>query len=276
MPYPVLTPSTALRARLASPVVLAVVLALVVTLGFAGAIAPAFGATDPCGAATRAVASPTRPAADLVRDPLRKPVDVLCFFDIAEGSHVLDLFSGSGYYTEIVSHLVGAGGDVVAHNNAAYLSFQKDQITERYKDGRLANVRELHAEANELSLAPGTFDAVLLILAWHDVYYISEDGSWPTIDGPKLLAEIMKGLKPGGMVGVVDHTAETGSPSSTGTTLHRIDPARLRRDFETAGFVFDGESDALRNPDDDRTKPMYDETIRGKTDRIIYRFRKAQ
>lgn len=242
----------------------------------AGADAGTDAGTDDCGPASQAVATPARPADDLARDPLRKPADVLCFFGIAEGAQVLDLFSGSGYYTEIVSHLVGPRGGVVAHNNAAYLGFQKDQIAERYKDDRLGNVSQLHAEANDLKLAGATFDFALMILAYHDIYYVSEDGSWPPIDGPQLLAEILKGLKPGGILGIVDHTAEPGSPSSSGTSLHRIDPALLRREIESAGFIFDGQSSALRHAEDDRTKPMYDPAVRGNTDRIIYRFRKPE
>lgn len=233
-------------------------------------------ATDDCGPARLAIASPARPADDLARDPLRNPADVLCFFGIGEDDRVLDLFSGSGYYTEIISRLVGSSGKVSAHNNAAYLEFQKEEIAARYKDDRLANVDQLHAEANDLEFADNTFDAALMILAYHDIYYVSEDGSWPTIDGPRLLAEIKNGLKPGGILGIVDHIAEEGSPASTGTSLHRIDPALLKREVEAAGFIFDGESNALRHAEDDHTRPMYDPAVRGKTDRIIYRFHKPE
>lgn len=231
-------------------------------------------AADECDAHRLAVATPSRPVDDLARDPLRKPADVLCHFGIDAGDHVLDLFSGSGYYTEIVSHLVGPSGTVVAHNNKAYLGFQKEQIAARYNDGRLANTRQMRAEANSLRLRANTFDAALMILAYHDIYYVTDDGSWPAIDGPRLLREIMKGLKPGGVLGIVDHTASPGSPVSTGTSLHRIDPAVLKAEIEAAGFVFVGKSDALRNADDDRTKPMFDEAVRGKTDRVVYKFRK--
>lgn len=245
-------------------------LAALVLAGWAGS-----AAADECDAQRLAVAAPSRPADDLARDPLRKPAEVLCHFGIDAGDHVLDLFSGSGYYTEIISNLVGPSGSVVAHNNKAYLGFQKDQIAARYNDGRLANTRQLHAEADSLRLRRNTFDAALMILAYHDIYYVTDDGSWPTINGPRLLREIMKGLKPGGVLGVVDHAAAPGSPVSTGTSLHRIDPAVLKAQIEAAGFVFVGESDALRNAADDHTKPMFDEAVRGKTDRVIYKFRKS-
>ncbi len=48
----------------------------------------------------------------------------------------------------------------------------------------------------------------------------------------------------------------------------------IRADFERAGFTFDGESDLLRNPGDDRSVNVFEPSIRGRTDRVVYRFRK--
>jgi predicted methyltransferase len=48
----------------------------------------------------------------------------------------------------------------------------------------------------------------------------------------------------------------------------------IRADFERAGFVFDGESDLLRNPQDDRSVNVFEPSIRGRTDRVVYRFRR--
>ena len=74
---------------------------------------------------------------------------------------------------------------------------------------------------------------------------------------------------------MVDHVAEPGGDTrAVADKLHRIDPAVVRADFERAGFVFDGEADLLSNPADDHSKLVFDPAIRGKTDRIIYRFRK--
>ena len=56
----------------------------------------------------------------------------------------------------------------------------------------------------------------------------------------------------------------------------RIDPAVVKADFERAGFKLEAESDLLRNPADDHSLLVFDEKIRGKTDRFVYRFRKPQ
>ena len=120
-------------------------------------------------------------------------------------------------------------------------------------------------------------DAVLLILSYHDIYYAPGDGSWPDIDGPEMLQTIYDALAPGGVLGVVDHAAVPGTPNDdAGNELHRIDEESAKAEILAAGFVLDGEHDALRNPDDDRSKPMFVEGIRGYTDRFILRFRKPE
>lgn len=221
-----------------------------------------------------ALQHPDRLADDLEVDARRKPDAVLEFFGIEPGMTVLDMFSGGGYYTEILCHLVGEDGVVLAHNNTPYLEYSKEGIQKRYTPGRLGNVRRITAENNELQLPENTYDAVLLILSYHDIYYVAEDSGWEQIDGPQMLAEIYQAMKPGAVLGVVDHVAEAGSPAETGNTLHRIDPELAKREIVAAGFVFDGENDVLRNPEDDLAQPMYADGIRGKTDRFIFRFRK--
>jgi predicted methyltransferase len=221
-----------------------------------------------------ALDAPERLPGDRLLDAQRKPGEVLRFFDIKPGMTVLDLYSGGGYYTEILSFLVGPAGRVVAHNNAAYLEFAKKDLALRFAPGRLPNVERLMAENNELRLPRARFDAVLMTLTWHDVYH--EDAGWPRIDGPRLLAEIRQAMKPGAVLGVIDHVAVAGAPAEVGDTLHRIDPARLRQDVTSAGFVLEAESQVLRNPADDHTKAVFDPAIRGRTDQVVIRFRKPR
>lgn len=221
-----------------------------------------------------AVANEQRSAADRESDKGRKPAQVLQFFGIESGMHVLDMYSGGGYYTELLSYIVGINGKVIAHTNKAYADFRGDETNKRFTNDRLPNVEILRAENNALSLQANELDAVIMILAYHDIYLVDEENDWPKIDGEKLLAELHNGLKPGGILGLVDHVAESGSPPETGGTIHRIDPALVVREVEAAGFVLEDASDALRNPDDDLAVSMYDPSVRGKTDRFILRFRK--
>lgn len=223
-----------------------------------------------------ALASPSRLEADAARDAGRKPDEVLAFFGIGPGMVVLDMFSGGGYYAEIMSKVVGDDGRVVAHSNSAYLNYVGDEFKARHAEGRLPNVDVLMAENNELTLDENQFDAITLVLAFHDTYWINSQGGWPEIDRPVLNAELFASLKPGDVLGVVDHYAEAGSSSETGGTLHRIDRAIAVADFEVAGFVLEAESDMLRNPDDDYSQGVFTPGIRGNTDRFILRFRKPE
>jgi len=222
-----------------------------------------------------AVASEARPESDRARDAGRKPAEVLEFIGIAPGMAVLDMFSGGGYYTEIISYVVGDSGHVVAQSNQAYLGFVGEEFEKRYLGGRLANAEVLMAENNELSLEPASFDAVMLVLTFHDFFLPAADG-WPAIDVEALLAELHSSLKADGVVGIVDHDAADGSSTETGGTTHRIDQSHVIDAMTAAGFVLDGESDILRNPDDDYEKIVFDPELRGKTDRFVLRFRKAE
>jgi predicted methyltransferase len=222
-----------------------------------------------------ALAAPNRLAGDSEQDGRRMPAEVLAFFGVRPGMSVLDLFSGGGYYTELLAIVVGPTGRVVAHNNSAYLEGDKEELARRFPDPpRLINVERLNAENNALELEPGSFDFVLMSAVYHDVYFVNDAIGWAKIDGPKMLAEVFAGMKPGATLGLIDHAAAPGSPPETGGTLHRIDPELVKRDFAAAGFILDAESNLLRNAADDLGKVVFDPAVRGKTDRFVLRFRR--
>ena len=223
-----------------------------------------------------AVANPARSEADRARDSGRQPAAVLEFMGITPGMAVLDLFSGGGYYSELASYVVGKHGSITAHSNEAYLNFAGDEFTNRHAGGRLPNVTVLMAENNELDLEAGSFDAILMMLTFHDLYFVAPQEGWPKIDSERLLAEIYQGLRPGGIVGIVDHYAEAGAPKETGGTVHRIDPSIVIAEMEAAGFELVAKSDILRNMDDDYSKVIFDPAVRGKTDRFLLRFEKRE
>ena len=226
-------------------------------------------------AIAESLASPDRIEADRSSDPLRRPDLVLEFFGIEPGMTVLDLFSGGGYYSEIVSRVVGKNGKVVAHNNQAYLDYAKDAIKQRYADGRLDNVDRITAEADTLELPANTFDAALAMLTWHDFYYVDAENGWPEIDESAMVNTLCRALKPGAVLGLSDHVAKASSePPESAQKLHRIDPQQIKADLTAGCFEFEGEINVLRNPTDDHSQPMYAEGLRGRTDRVVYKFRK--
>ncbi len=127
-----------------------------------------------------AVANDARPEADSQRDATRKPGEVLEFFGIEPGMRVLDVFAGGGYYTEILSYVVGSAGSVTLYNNGGWDGFVGADVSERLANDRLSNVESVVAEANATDFAANSYDAALFILGFHDLYYA--DTGWPAID----------------------------------------------------------------------------------------------
>jgi predicted methyltransferase len=228
------------------------------------------------GAAVEAaVASPDRPKADRERDAVARPKEVLVFLGVVPGMKVIDMFSAGGYYTELLARSVGVKGQVIAYNNPPYAQFAAKDIAVRYAGERLGNVRQVTAEVGELQLAADSIDAALFVMSYHDSYWRPADGTWDKTDPAVMLTKLFSALRPGGVVVVQDHIASPGGDvAKVVDTLHRIDPAIVKRDFAAAGFVLEAESKVLAHPEDDHTRLVFDEAIRGKSDQFIYRFRK--
>jgi predicted methyltransferase len=214
-----------------------------------------------------AVASPGRPSDDTERDADRKPAEVLRFFELAPGQRVADLMGGTGYYTEILARAVGPDGGVWIQNNPFVVKrFADAPLRERLERLGLKNVVRLDTELEQPNL-PSDLDLAIMVLFYHDTY-------WQKVDRAAMNRAIFAALRPGGIFGLIDHHAEAGSGDREVDKAHRVDAALVRGEIEAAGFVLEAESDLLRHPEDDRTKNVFDEDIRGKTDRFIYRFRK--
>lgn len=230
--------------------------------------------TADAAAIDAAIASTDRLAGDSDRDARSQPAEVLKFMELRPGQHALDYFAAAGYYTELMSRVVGADGKVIAYNNPEYRKFAEDAPVKRYGSNRLPNVTEVTTPVEAVALDPASLDAVLFMQSYHDLYWRPKEG-WPQTDPAKALAQLAPALKPGAVVVVVDHVANAGiDPTKAATDMHRIDPATLKRDFEAAGLTFDAESPVFANPADDHTKEVFDKSIRHKTDQVMYRFRK--
>ncbi|MDP6375508.1 MAG: methyltransferase domain-containing protein [Pseudomonadales bacterium] len=216
-----------------------------------------------------ALDAPGRSQADLERDSRSKPHEVLIFFGATRGMVVLDLFAGSGYYSEILGNVVGDSGKVYMHNNQAYLGFAGKALEERLGSGRVRNVVRYDREIDAIDLPEDSVDMVLMIMTYHDLYY--ETDGW-SIDPEAFFAMLHRVLKPGGTLAIVDHVAVAGTGSSAAQDLHRIDPEFARQDIESRGFRLAGTSDALNNSDDALDVVVFDPKVQGKTSKFVYRF----
>jgi predicted methyltransferase len=223
-----------------------------------------------------AVAHAGRTADDRQRDVTDRPADVLRFSGIKPGMQVLDFFAADGYYSEVLSYVAGPRGHVLLLNNTPYDKFAKDAWKDRIARQHLKNVEHITVDPGHMGLKDSSLDAVVMIKVYHDLYWVDpEKSGWPKIDVPSVLDQLASALKPGGLLLVVDHSANPGSGSSVAGTLHRIDEDFMRKDFESHGFKFVNKSDILRRPDDKLDQISFQEPMLGKTDRFVYLFRKG-
>ena len=244
-----------------------------VALAFSLALPASAGAVPADVAA--AVAAPGRQADHVALDEVRRPVEVLTWLGLERGDRVLDYFTGTGYYAEIMARAVGPSGLVVGWNSPGFGTNERVRAALNGIDERNPNVAFYHTPTTAISFPPESFDFVLLHLVYHDAYWESARFNLPRIDPNTVTRALFDATRPGGIVAVIDHVAAPGRDTRAEVeATHRILPETVRADFERAGFVFDGESDLLRNPQDDRSVNVFEPSIRGRTDRFVYRFRK--
>jgi predicted methyltransferase len=222
-----------------------------------------------------AVQHPGRSSADLKRDSLDHPAEVLRLAGIKPGMQVADYLAADGYYSELLSYIVGPKGHVLLINNAAYDEWSENHWRDRLANGRLPNVEHRTVEVQHLGLPDRSLDAILLVKVYHDLYWVATEGPWPRIDPAVALAEIARVVRPGGVLLLVDHSAKPGTGSADAGRLHRIDEDYARRDFEKHGFRFVSKSDVVRRADDPRDQITYKGPMVGKTDRFVMVFRRS-
>jgi predicted methyltransferase len=223
-----------------------------------------------------AVAHAGRPAVDLERDPIDHPAEVLRLAGIGRGMRVGDILAAGGYYSELLSFIVGPRGEVLMLNDRATDIWSDHYWEKRLANHRLPNVRHLAIDLERLPLDSASLDAEIFIKDYHDLYWVDPDpkSPWPKMDAARVLDEMARVLKPGGILLLVDHSAKPGTGSADAGSLHRIDEAFARADFEKHGFEFVTASDVLRRPDDPRDRITYKGPMLGKTDRFVMVFHK--
>ena len=216
-----------------------------------------------------AVAHAGRPAADVQRDAIDHPAEVMRLAGIKPGMTVVDYFGAGGYYSELLAYVVGPKGRVLLANNPGYEEFSEGHWRERTV--RAPNIEHLIIDPEHLALKDKSVDAVVLSKAYHDLYWVDDDpkDNWPKFDVPRVLGEIARIVRPGGIVLLVDHSAKPGTGSSAATSLHRIDEQYAQADFEKAGFSVLARSELLRRPEDARDQVTYKGPMVGKTDRFV-------
>lgn len=210
--------------------------------------------------------APDRLPEDIARDPYRKPTEVLTFLGVRRGMTVVDLMAGTGYFTEMLSAAVGNDGKVYSHNDVMALRMRHGAIQKimdrRLARNRLPNTLIWSNDITALGLNEEV-DMAMLALNLHDLYIFG--GEQYVLDA---LASIMQSLKPGGILGIIDHA---GIADYNNNSLHRIDPRVATELLVKAGFIIEEWSSILANFDDQHSLHVFEPAVRGKTDQFIIR-----
>jgi predicted methyltransferase len=229
--------------------------------------APSLAVQTPDYAA--ALASPIRTDEDRARDAARHTAETLRFTGVQPGWKVADMVIGGGYFTRVFSATVGPEGHVTAWQPDEFIGFQASYGEALTAADALPNVDGVHTAIGAPAFPQG-LDLVFTAQNYHDLHlqpFAADTAS-------KVNAAVFASLKPGGHYVIIDHDAVAGSDLSVAHTLHRIDRATLIAEVTAAGFVLDGQSDILANPEDPRTANVFDAAIRGHTSQFMLRFKK--
>ncbi len=202
-----------------------------------------------------------------------KLVEIRQFAQVHAGSTVMDVWPGGGDWTRVFSDVVGPKGRVYSFVPAELAHFKSDPVGQMRALAKEPGRENVEVASADLVALPGnsqSFDVVWLHLFYHDLHttLLQTRGATPAAFN----RAVYERLKPGGFYVIVDHIAATGTGAHGAESLHRIDPAAVREEVVTAGFVLDAESTVLANKDDPHSTKVFDPSIKGKTDRFAYRF----
>lgn len=224
-------------------------LGLLAILGFAASsIAAGADVSHPDPALVSAAASPARSPAALARDPARHPVEELTFFGLAPTMTVVELWPGSGYWTDILGPYLAPAGHyyiaLPAPGNA-----EEDAGVKRFHT-RIAAEKDRLGTLHETTLGAGHFDVAPpgsadLVVTFRNLHNWMDEGY-----ADQALAGIFKALKPGGILGVEDHRGRNDQPQDP-----KAKNGYVRQDYaitliRKAGFEFVGSSEVNANPRD--------------------------
>jgi predicted methyltransferase len=229
-------------------------------------------APQPDPAIAAFLASPDRLPEDKETYPARHYPEMIQFWGVRPGMQILDVFGAHAITTEVLSGVVGPRGRVFLQNPPWYYQrFTRKLVDAHLKGSRLPNVVEVESPFTRIPLPANSVDGVTLYLIFHDMFWMEPENV------PAILGELSRIVKPGGFIGIADHAAPDGANVSMSCRgcKHRLEEKVVRRMFLQAGFVLEAESDALRNPLDDRTTTAFESPVfHGNTDRFLLRFRK--
>jgi predicted methyltransferase len=211
-----------------------------------------------------AVADTSRPDADRATDANRKPAETIAFAGVRPGMIVGEFYPGGGYFTRMLSDVVGPRGHIYGMENLRWDDPKSDKAV---IDATKGNV-SIDARAFGTVDFPQPLDLAWVTQNYHDL----KIAKYGVVDTIAFDRGVFNALKPGGIFFVLDHEAPPGTDVAAIEKLHRIEKAQVIREVTSVGFKLVDEGTFLRRPTDDHTLPIFDKKVQGQTDQYALKF----
>ncbi len=226
--------------------------------------------SKPAGAIALAVADPARPADQRSTDELRKPAETLAFSGVRPGMTVGEFYPGGGYFTRMLSDVVGPKGHLYAIENAGWKGAVKAN-DEMLAQGKWSNV-SMDVQPFGTVKFPKALDLAWVTQNYHDLK-IAEYGK---VDTRAFDRQVYAALKPGGTFFILDHQGRPNLSDAEIAKMHRINRDVVIKEVTSAGFKLVAEGKFLHRPGDDHSLPIFDKAIQGHTDQYALKFIKPR
>jgi predicted methyltransferase len=236
-----------------------------------------------------------RSDANKARNQYRHPVETLKFFGISDGMTVLEIWPGSGWYTEILAPALRGHGKFIV---ATWDQEVEGQPSYRYElpkqmEEKFAKNPEVYDEVSVEYYSPpessslGEAESIDAVLTFRNTHGWVNAGQ-----AQDIFNEFARVLKPGGILGVVQHRADDGTDPAVTARKGYVSEQTVKTIAAAAGFIFEASSEINANPKDTKDHPEGVWTLPpgfalgekdrekyaaiGESDRMTLRFRKAQ
>ena len=202
-------------------------------------------------ALSAAIANPGRTPANVARDPYRHPLETLSFFGVEPDDTVVELWPGGGWYTEILApYLAGGGGRLYAAAPDWGLGgIRKLKESNPAVYGNVLTADFPAFDANAVRVPDGSADVVLTfrnVHNWRMGYRRDDKKDY----APEAFRQIYRMLKPGGVLGIVDHRLPENADAGRELSSGYIKVSTVRQLAEAAGFRLAASSEVNANPRD--------------------------
>jgi len=203
----------------------------------------------------RAMLGDHRSDANIARNAWRHPVGPLTFLGVKDGMTVMEIWPGGGWYTEILAPAIRHHGQFIV---AGYDTDVPDQPAYRYRLqmellDKFAARPDLYDQVATVPYSPpesaslGDPDSIDLILTFRNTHGWIGDGIADSV-----FAEFARVLKPGGILGIVQHRAEDGADPAKSAESGYVSEAAVIGYAKRAGLYLEARSEVNANPADSR------------------------